>query len=53
MLPASVVATVVYLSTLFAGKTPVMINWTVGRPNVLHTLELTQTQELAFLGQVA
>jgi long-chain-fatty-acid--[acyl-carrier-protein] ligase len=44
MLPASVFATVVYLSTLFAGKTPVMINWTVGRRNVLHALELTQTQ---------
>ena len=44
MLPASVTATVVYLSTLFAGKTPVMINWTVGRRNVLHALDLTQTR---------
>lgn len=44
MLPASVAATVVYLSTLFAGKTPVMINWTVGRRNVSHALDLTQTQ---------
>lgn len=44
MLPASVVATVVYLSTLFAGKTPVMINWTVGRRNMLHALDLVQVQ---------
>jgi acyl-CoA synthetase (AMP-forming)/AMP-acid ligase II/1-acyl-sn-glycerol-3-phosphate acyltransferase/acyl carrier protein len=44
MLPASVAATVVYLSTLFAGKTPVMINWTVGRRNMLHALDLSQTQ---------
>ncbi len=44
MLPASTVATVVYLSTLFAGKTSVMINWTVGRRNVLHALDLTQAQ---------
>jgi acyl-CoA synthetase (AMP-forming)/AMP-acid ligase II/acyl carrier protein/1-acyl-sn-glycerol-3-phosphate acyltransferase len=44
MLPASVVATVVYLSTLFAGKTPVMINWTVGRRNMLHALDLAEVQ---------
>lgn len=30
MLPSSVTATVIYTSTLFAGKIPVMVNWTVG-----------------------
>jgi len=40
MLPASVGAAVVYMATLFAGKTPVMVNWTVGRRNVLHGLDL-------------
>ena len=30
MLPASVAADTVFLATLFAGKTPVMINWTAG-----------------------
>ncbi|MDL1968802.1 MAG: AMP-binding protein [Deltaproteobacteria bacterium] len=40
MLPASVGATTVYLATLFAGKIPVMINWTVGSRNMLHSLNL-------------
>ena len=30
MLPASVAADTAFLATLFAGKTPVMINWTAG-----------------------
>ena len=40
MMPASVGVNVVYLATLFAGKTPVMINWTLGRKNLAHCLEL-------------
>jgi long-chain-fatty-acid--[acyl-carrier-protein] ligase len=39
MLPASVAADVVYLATLFAGKTPVMVNWTLGPRNVVHSLD--------------
>ena len=31
MMPASVGATVFILATMFAGKTPVMVNWTTGR----------------------
>lgn len=46
MLPASVVANVVYLTVLFAGKTPVMINWTVGWRNLRHGLELTGVQQV-------
>ncbi|MCY2925869.1 MAG: AMP-binding protein, partial [Planctomycetota bacterium] len=40
LLPASVGADVVYIATLLAGKTPVMVNWTVGSRNVLHGLDL-------------
>ncbi len=38
MLPASVSAVIVYLAVLFAGKTPVMMNWTVGIGNMKHCL---------------
>ncbi|MBU0482954.1 MAG: MFS transporter [Proteobacteria bacterium] len=41
MLPASVTAGSVYLATLFSGKTPVMINWTVGAGNMKHCLKET------------
>lgn len=40
MLPASAGAGVVYLATLFAGKTPVMVNWTVGARNLTHSMDL-------------
>jgi long-chain-fatty-acid--[acyl-carrier-protein] ligase len=39
MLPASAAAAVTYLAALFAGKTPVMVNWTVGRRHMRHALE--------------
>ncbi|HSK08350.1 MAG TPA: AMP-binding protein [Vicinamibacterales bacterium] len=40
MLPASVGAGVFYLAALFAGKTPVMVNWTTGPRNLTHALDL-------------
>ena len=40
MLPSSVSATTVYLAALFAGKVPVMVNWTVGMRNMKYTLDL-------------
>ena len=40
MLPASVAASVATLAALFAGKTPVMINWTTGPRGVRHAIEL-------------
>lgn len=46
MLPASVAAVVSYLTAVFAERTPVMLNWTVGRRNMLHGLELTGTQRI-------
>ena len=39
MLPASAGATVVSMAVLLAGKTPVMINWTLGDANLEHVLK--------------
>jgi len=41
MLPASVAADVVVLALLLAGKTPVMINWTLGARNVRHVVAIS------------
>ncbi len=40
MLPAGVTADVAYFAALFAGKTPVMLNWTVGPRNMAHSLDV-------------
>ncbi|MBK9128356.1 MAG: AMP-binding protein [Phycisphaerales bacterium] len=50
MLPASVAASVAYLATLFSGRTPVMINWTTGTRNVLHSLELCGVERVLTAG---
>jgi acyl-CoA synthetase (AMP-forming)/AMP-acid ligase II/1-acyl-sn-glycerol-3-phosphate acyltransferase/acyl carrier protein len=39
MLPASVGAAICYFAALFAGKTPVMFNWTVGAAHMNHCLK--------------
>ena len=39
MMPASVGATVFLLAALFAGKTPVMVNWTAGTRALRHSLD--------------
>jgi len=39
MLPASVGADIFYLATLFAGKIPVMVNWTAGARNIVASLD--------------
>ncbi len=44
MLPASVTAAVAYFAVLFAGKTPVMVNWTVGPRNVEHSLDSAEVE---------
>lgn len=44
MLPASVASCLTWLTIMFAGRTPVMVNWTVGRRNMLHGLDLTETK---------
>ena len=40
MFPASVAAATMYLATLFAGKTPAMINWTLGPKNLAHCVDV-------------
>jgi long-chain-fatty-acid--[acyl-carrier-protein] ligase len=46
MLPASVGAGVVTLATLFAGRTAVMVNWTVGPRYLVHCLDLAGVQRV-------
>lgn len=50
MLPASVAADIAYLATMFAGKTPVMVNWTTGARNMIHGLDLTGTRHVLTAG---
>ncbi|MFA6929704.1 MAG: acyl-[ACP]--phospholipid O-acyltransferase [Lentisphaeria bacterium] len=38
LMPASSISTILYLATLFAGKVPVLINWTVGLRNMDHCI---------------
>lgn len=38
MLPASGTAAIVYFALLFAGKVPVLVNWTVGARHLKHSL---------------
>jgi long-chain-fatty-acid--[acyl-carrier-protein] ligase len=44
MMPASVGATVFLLAALFAGKTPVMVNWTTGTRALRHSLDTLGVQ---------
>jgi len=46
LLPASVAADTVFLATLFAGKTPVMINWTAGPRVVQLGLDMVGVQKV-------
>jgi len=52
MLPASSTATIFYLALLFAGKTPVMVNWTVGARNLAHGLDLLGVGRVLTAGQL-
>ncbi len=46
MLPASVGVCIVYLAALFAGKTPVMVNWTLGRRHLKHALDSLSVEHI-------
>jgi len=46
MMPGSVAADVLYLATLFSSKTPVMINWTLGRKNLQHCLDTVRVDRI-------
>ncbi|MBI4632935.1 MAG: AMP-binding protein [Deltaproteobacteria bacterium] len=50
MLPASAGAAIIYLATLFAGKIPVMVNWTVGTRNMVHSLDLLGVRQVLTAG---
>ncbi len=50
MLPASVGAGLFYLAALFAGKTPVMVNWTTGSRNLVHALDLLGVEKVITAG---
>ena len=39
MLPASTASVMAYLSIIASGKTPVMLNWTVGKRNLEHAIK--------------
>jgi long-chain-fatty-acid--[acyl-carrier-protein] ligase len=52
MLPASAAAPVIYLAAVFAGKIPVMVNWTVGTRNSLASLELLGVKSVLTAGQL-
>ena len=46
MLPASVTVGIVYLAALFAGKTPVMVNWTLGKRHLQHALDSLEVRHI-------
>ncbi len=46
LMPASVATTTLYLTLQFANKIPVMINWTSGKRNILHGIELTGVKHI-------
>ncbi len=46
MLPSSVAASLCFLATLMAGKTPAMLNWTLGAANLKHCMDITDLQSV-------
>lgn len=52
MFPASSGSAILYMATLFAGKIPVMVNWTVGVRNMTHSLDLLGVKSVLTAGRV-
>ncbi len=52
MLPATAGASTLYLTLLFAGKIPVMVNWTVGSRNLVHGLDLLGVKHVITAAQL-
>ncbi|MDP2991108.1 MAG: AMP-binding protein, partial [Kiritimatiellota bacterium] len=46
MLPASAGAVILYFAALFAGKIPVMINWTIGVRALAHAVQLLKVRHI-------
>lgn len=52
MLPASVASVIAWLSVMYSGKTPVMINWTVGERNLRHCLRTAKVSTIISASQL-
>lgn len=52
MLPATAGASTLYLALLFAGKIPVMVNWTVGARHLVHGLDLLGVKHVITAAQL-
>jgi long-chain-fatty-acid--[acyl-carrier-protein] ligase len=52
MLPATAGASTLYLALLFAGKIPVMVNWTVGPRSLVHGLDLLGVKHVITAAQL-
>lgn len=52
MLPASVGSVVAWLAVMFSGKTPVMVNWTVGQANMVHCLKTAEVRHVISAGEL-
>ncbi|HNX30051.1 MAG TPA: AMP-binding protein [Holophaga sp.] len=50
MLPASSGVTTLFMALIFAGKIPVMVNWTVGSRNLVHGLDLLGVRHVLTAG---
>ncbi len=50
MMPASATATILYMASLCAGKTPAMINWTLGRKLVSSCIEIASVKAILTSG---
>jgi len=46
LMPAGVTADILYLSALFATKTPAMVNWTTGPRSIVHSLDLVGVKHI-------
>ncbi|MGN0866064.1 MAG: AMP-binding protein [Oligosphaeraceae bacterium] len=46
LMPGTVAATLMYLAAQFAGKVPVMLNWTVGNRNLRHCVEASGLEKI-------
>lgn len=46
MMPATSMSYFVVLALMLAGKTPVMLNWTLGRTMLLHATQVTQVKRI-------
>lgn len=52
MMPAAAGVSTLYLALLFAGKIPVLVNWTVGPRNLVHGLDLLGVKHVITAGQL-